>query len=227
METDTDDLVPVFIPSLVAILVHAEDEKGTPLTKDEVHAIRDKAACIMMKHVDACKMDDSRGYCDIDPENCWYDWQLARREMDRKPDIDPGPRFDRVQANDPAYVQTIVEAHESILRFREMLPQNGKPRPDALIKTRLIDGDCSAFMWLNNTAVEGNNFSAELFEVPDSLPNYKVGDRHTVTLEEIMDWMVNEDGRLIGGFSLRYHRERLSDIEKLEFDQHIGVAEYT
>ncbi|OYW19053.1 MAG: hypothetical protein B7Z52_04120, partial [Burkholderiales bacterium 12-64-5] len=55
----------------------AEDKKGAPLTKEEVHTIRDSGACIMLKTVDARKMDDSRGYRDIDPENCWHDWQVC------------------------------------------------------------------------------------------------------------------------------------------------------
>ncbi len=226
MEPDTDDLVPVFMPALVVLLVHAEDKKGSPLSKDEVHAIRDSGACIMMETGDARKMDDSRGYRDIDPENCWHDWQMTRRDMGRKPDIDPGPRFDHVRSSDPAYQQTISAAHESIEQFRAMLPADGSPRPDALIKTQLVDGDNSAFMWLNNTATEGDNFTAELFEVPDTLPNYSVGDRQVVAVKELMDWMVNENGRLTGGFSLRYNRARMSDAEKLDFDRHIGVTDY-
>ncbi len=226
MESDSDDLVPVFIPALVALLVRAEDKKGTPLTKDEVHAIRDDAACIMMEVNDAAKMDDSREYRDIDPENCWHDWQMARRDMGRKPDLDPGPRFDHVRSSDPAYQQTIRDAHESIERFRAMLPSDGTPRPDALIKTELIDGENNAFMWLNNTAIDGDNFTAELFEVPDTLPRHSVGHRHTVPVEDLMDWMINDNGRLTGGFSLRYHRAGLSDAERADFDQHIGVTEY-
>ena len=158
VESDTDDLVPFFIPALVLLLVHAEDKKGEPLTKDEVHAIRDSGACIMMDAGDARKMDDSRGYRDIDPENCWHDWQMARRDMGRKPDIDPGPRFNHVRSSDPAYQQTILEAQESIEQFRAMLPSDGRARPDALIKTKLVDGDHSAYMWLNRTATQGDNF---------------------------------------------------------------------
>jgi uncharacterized protein YegJ (DUF2314 family) len=226
VEPDTDDLVPVFMPALVVLLVHAEDKKGSPLTKDEIRAIRDSGACIMMEAGDARKMDEGRGYRDIDPKNCWHDWQMARRHMGRKPDIDPGPRFAHVRSSDPAYQQTISAAQESIATFRAMLPADGSPRPDALIKTQLVDGGNSAFMWLNNTATEGDNFTAELFEVPDTLPNYSVGGRQVVAVKEVMDWMVNENGRLTGGFSLRYNRARMSDAEKLDFDRHIGVTEY-
>lgn len=158
------------MPALVVLLIHAEDEKGTPLTRDEVHAMRDSGTCIMMKSVDA---------------------------------------------------------QRSIAQFVAMLPTDGTARSDALIKTTLVDGAHRAFMWLNNTATEGDHFTAELFEVPDTLPSYKVGDRYVVTREELMDWMVNENGRLIGGFSLRYNRAQLSEAEKLDFDRHIGVTEYT
>ncbi|TWT77654.1 hypothetical protein Pla123a_14500 [Posidoniimonas polymericola] len=226
MASDSDDLVPYFMPALVAVLVHAEDEKGSPLTKDEVHSIRDNAACIMMEVGDARRMDDSRGYRDVDPENCWHDWQVARREMGRQPDLDPGPRFYHARADDPAYQQTIRDAQESLVLFRQFLPVDGTPRPDALVKTRITDGDNSALMWLNYVAVEGDNFSGEFFEVPDEPSIHKVGDRHTVAPSEVLDWMVNQNGRISGGFSLRYQRAQMSDAEQIEFDRHIGATDY-
>lgn len=91
--SQNDELVPVFIPALIVLLVHSEDKKGSPLTQEEVLAIRDNATCIMMQLDDSRKMDEQRGYADIDPEDCWYEWQMARRDLGRLPDIDPGPRF--------------------------------------------------------------------------------------------------------------------------------------
>ena len=88
--TEDADLIPVFVPALGAILIAAEDQKGTPLTADEVISIRDKAACVMMSTSRAERLAESRGYDDIDPENCWYEWQMLRRELNRRPDLDPG-----------------------------------------------------------------------------------------------------------------------------------------
>jgi len=221
-----DELIPCFIPALVVLLVNAEDQKDEPLTKEEVIQIRDRADCIMMTIADARKMAESREYPDIDPENCWHDWQMARREMGRLPDIDPGPRFDFVRSNDPAYQQAIHDAQRTIEQFREMLPVDGTPRADALIKVNIIDGENNAFMWLNNTARDGDSFTAELFEVPDTLPKSAVGVRQNVPAEELLDWMVNDEGQLHGGFSLRHHRAGLSDDEKQDFDEFIGVTEY-
>ncbi len=55
----------------------AEDKKGEPLTNDKVLSIRDNAACIMMTQIDAEKLAESRGYDDLDPENCWPGARVA------------------------------------------------------------------------------------------------------------------------------------------------------
>lgn len=74
-------LVPVFMPALVALLLRAEESKGEPLTEQEVIAIRDEANCVMMPAARAKKQEESRGYPDVDPENCWEDWQQMRAEL--------------------------------------------------------------------------------------------------------------------------------------------------
>ena len=77
---------------------------STPLTADEVLSIRDKAACVMMSTFQAARLAESRGYDDIDPENCWYEWQMLRRELNRAPDLDPGARVNMFSSSDPAYL---------------------------------------------------------------------------------------------------------------------------
>ena len=40
-----EELIPVPVPALVAVLLNKESEKGSPLTEQEVLEIRDNAAC--------------------------------------------------------------------------------------------------------------------------------------------------------------------------------------
>lgn len=222
----SDNLVPFFMPSLSAVLTSEEDKKEQALTKREVLEIRDRAACIMMEIDDAETMHEKRGYRDIDPENCWHDWQVLRREMGRKPDLDPGPRYGRIQTSDPAYQQTIEMAQSTLDHLRNWFPETGGPLPFASIKAKAVDGDDEAVMWLKNVALEGDLFSAELFELPDSLPTSEIGDRFTISPSAVLDWMVNDDGVIYGGYSLRYQRDRMTDGEKAHFDQHIGATRY-
>ena len=226
MSTDDERLVPVFMPALGALLIHAEDLKREPLSYDEVIRIRDKAACIMMRTEHARKLEESRGYRDIDPENCWFDWQHLRRELGRKPDLDPGPKTNLIRAGDPEYQQTIRDAHATLAQFRSFLPADGSPRRNALVKTEIRHGDNKAFMWLSNTRLANDSFVAEFFEISEAFTNYHIGDQLTVAQESLVDWMVNDDGVLHGGFSIRYIRSLLPEQERDEYDSYIGVKTY-
>jgi hypothetical protein len=78
---ESDDLVPVFMPPLAMMLATAQQKKGSRLTETEVIRLRDKAPCIMMERADAAKLLETRGYRDVEPENCWADWHRLRVEL--------------------------------------------------------------------------------------------------------------------------------------------------
>jgi uncharacterized protein YegJ (DUF2314 family) len=226
MSNDDEQLIPVFIPALGPLLINAEDRKGTPLSYDEVIRLRDGAACIMMSSEHALAMEKTRGYRDIDPENCWFDWQHLRRELGRKPDLDPGPQFNLIPGSSPEYRQTIHDARATLDEFRRMLPADGSPRHYAMIKTEIRQGDEKAFMWLNNVSSVGKHFVAEFFELGAAFTNYRVGDRFEIPEHEILDWMVNDNGVAHGGFSIRQYRSTLPEPERDAYDQYIGVTRF-
>lgn len=78
---DEEELIPVPVPALVAVLLNKETAKGSPLTESEVIEIRDNAACMMMPRSIILTIEQSRGYPDIDPENVWAEWLAARLEL--------------------------------------------------------------------------------------------------------------------------------------------------
>lgn len=80
-DTDDDPVIPVFMPALVLLLVNAERLKGSPLVEDEVLKIRDNGVCIGMRTSHAIALDEQRGYEDIDPEQCWEQWQSVREQL--------------------------------------------------------------------------------------------------------------------------------------------------
>ena len=76
-----DKLILCFMPSLVALLLAKEKEKGTPLTEEEVVAIRDGATVVAIPKETLPAIEERRGYADIDPEKCWSEWQRLRAEL--------------------------------------------------------------------------------------------------------------------------------------------------
>ncbi|MES2038047.1 MAG: DUF2314 domain-containing protein [Pseudomonadota bacterium] len=221
-----EKLVPVFIPALVAILVNAEDKKGSPLSYGEVIEIRDNASVIMMEksHVDA--LAESRGYDDIDPENCWYDWQMCRREMGRKPDLDPGAKITMSNSNDASMQQAFADARQSLPHFRKLIHSNTAAGFFPLIKTKFALASGNMFVWLRVVESTKTGFTGELFEVPAELRDHEIGDTFNVEDAEIIDWMINHNGAMHGGYTIRAHRATLHTEEQIKLDGHLGVSDY-
>ena len=69
-----------FFPSLVSNLMEAEDKKGSALTQAEVLAIRDGSAVAVVPE-DRDFLEKAQGYRDIDPSNCWEEWQEQRDKL--------------------------------------------------------------------------------------------------------------------------------------------------
>lgn len=220
----SEDLVPMFIPSLSSILVNKEDAKGLPLTEAEVIKIRDSSVAMMVRRSVYDQMAQSRGSWDIDPENCWYDWQMLRREMGREPELDPGIKktfFSR----DAAIEKASISARNTLDYFIRLVDEHGSGAFPC-VKTHVTDGEANMNMWLAVDRVQDDSFVASFFEVPTDFRNIKVRDEFMIRRDEVQDWMANLGGTLHGGFSLRIQRERMSESEKESFDQHIGADKY-
>jgi hypothetical protein len=82
--SESEEIVLYFIPSLVATLLNRERAKGSPLTEEEVLAIRDGAPCVALTPQMAAEMDKKRGYPDLDAEYAWPQWQEARLDFQKK-----------------------------------------------------------------------------------------------------------------------------------------------
>lgn len=218
-------LVPLFIPTLIAILVNAEDKKGEPLNKDEVIAIRDSSLVMMVEESHAEKMAESRGYQDVDPKNCWYDWQMVRRELGRQPELDPGAKMNFHSIGD-AMNNAMEIAKSSIEEFRKLLVTFGNDDVFPLVKVKLEEELFSAFIWLLVKDVAADCFVCEIFELPSEFNGYKVGDLIQVSNSNLSDWMINNDGIVHGGFTIRVQREDMSPIERKKFDEQMGVVSY-
>lgn len=217
------ELVPVFTPMLGAVLLAAEDDKGAPLTVEETEEIRDGSNCIMMERTDANEMQEKHGI-DVDPENCWYDWQMLRRELGRKPDLDPGARIEMVRSSSPEYQAAITDAQNTLGQCREHFVASTSSL--CSVKTRMTGSHGSAFVWLSVIKAKRTEFVGELFEVPEALRDFEIGQSFSIKDTDIIDWMANDDGVLHGGFTLRLHRSTLSESEQADFDRFIGVHEY-
>ena len=78
-------MVLVFLNPLVMLLAGRERQKGAPLTREEVLAVRDSAKCMKLPRSAAEKfyatLDAQMPIPRIDPDRCWEEWQEIRQQL--------------------------------------------------------------------------------------------------------------------------------------------------
>lgn len=70
------------------------------------------------------------------------------------------------------------------------------------------------YVWLENVKIEGNYYSGNLAEN---------GNSQKILMNDVIDWMIIEKGRLIGGYTIRHYRDTLDEEAKINFDIDFGV----
>ena len=136
------------------------------------------------------------------------------------------PKFMAVGATDPAYQKTIADAQASLDEFDALRQQHAAGSVYANVKCRVEDGENVANLWLAVLESDPDGYFCEVFESPAAFVNHPIGHRVFVPRDGVLDWSVNDDGSLFGGYSIRYQRERLPARERAAFDEHVGVKSY-
>lgn len=74
-----EPLVVAHMPPLAVVLAWAEEQKGSPLTQEEVMTARDEAPAMTLPVSEAKAMEAARGFRDLDPDRLWEEWQALRQ----------------------------------------------------------------------------------------------------------------------------------------------------
>lgn len=141
-----------------------------------------------------------------------------------------GPLFLSVKSTDPEFRRAVHCAQASLPTFRELLSRPEFRPPGSafkMVKTKIVEGENSAWIWLMVDCDESVSFKATLFEVPQEFETVKPGTTFTVADEDIADWaLIDKACTLHGGFSLRLQRLRRPESERDSYDAYIGVKHY-
>jgi uncharacterized protein YegJ (DUF2314 family) len=160
------------------------------------------------------------------------DEPLGQPKFARPPDE---PSFLAISQNDPAFHSAYDDAAATIPQFIELIQAGGKAICSA--KLRFRDPDLSdrlgenryVFLWVTSVFyhVEENVFSGVFYEVPSELQKWhRIGQGLSFEAGDIFDWMVNCEGRLFGGYTLRVTRAKLPEEKREDFDRYVGVYAY-
>lgn len=109
------------------------------------------------------------------------------------------------------------DARNTLNLFIERIGTPHPTRTFVAVKTRFFPPDSSPQdIWVDNVTHKDGLFHGSMGDDIPSLRLY-LGDDVTVKPEDVLDWMIVEDGKLIGGYTIRLAYKRMTPEEKQNF----------
>jgi uncharacterized protein YegJ (DUF2314 family) len=110
-------------------------------------------------------------------------------------------------------------------RGGETVRREGKPnylRVPFIVKKPFKDGEKVEHIWLSDVSFDGTNFRGRVDNEPLDVKNVTLGATATAAKGEISDWSYVDDGKLVGGYTIRVLYARMTRDEKKDFEAHGG-----
>ena len=133
----------------------------------------------------------------------------------------PVDKVTMVADDDPKMLAAIGQARSSVNTFVAAL-RAPKPGQSAFsVKMAFTDGKATEHMWLTDVTYDGRAFHGVVNNDAELVSNVQLGQRATVEPAQISDWMYVEDGKLVGGYTLRVLRDAMTPQERADFDKSV------
>ncbi len=108
-------------------------------------------------------------------------------------------------------------ANKTLIDFDEALKfsENG----NFALKIHYDINDKSEHIWAVNIEKIDDDYFGIIDNLPNSVTDIKLTDKVKIEKDKISDWMFSKKGKLLGGFTIRVIRNRMSQLEKEIFDR--------
>lgn len=111
----------------------------------------------------------------------------------------------------------IQQAHDTLDEFISKIATPYGDRTLVALKVRFYPPDePPQDIWVDGVTYANGVFRGEM---GDDIPTLKLemGSKITIDEEDIVDWMIVEDGKLVGGYTIRLAFQRMSPEERERF----------
>ena len=115
---------------------------------------------------------------------------------------------------DPELDAAIAQARDSLNQFTETMATPHADRTYVAVKVHFAPrGEFPLDIWVDDVTYADGIFRGN---IGDDIPSMKleVGERITIDEKDILDWMIVQDGKLIGGYTIRLAIQRMSPDER-------------
>jgi uncharacterized protein YegJ (DUF2314 family) len=136
----------------------------------------------------------------------------------------PRDRVSYVESSDADMNAAIQQARETVPTSIAALHSASRNQTSFGVKKPFPVGKGGAeHIWLTEVALDGQVFRGVVGNDPVDVKRLKFGDPATVATNEISDWMFVEDGRSVGGYTIRVLSDFKTEKGRRRFERETGL----
>ena len=129
------------------------------------------------------------------------------------------PGYFQVPHDHAAMHNAVIEARKTVRQFIKALKHPAPGQEDFDVKKAFNEGNQIEHIWISDVQIVGNHLQGRVDNQPRKITGVKLGQVVAVYPKEISDWLYVDNGKLVGGYTVRVHYNDLSPKEKQEFDR--------
>jgi len=129
------------------------------------------------------------------------------------------PNFTGVEPSDEEMNAAIDKARAAVAQFLKVLQSPKASQVDFTVKKafQCKDDEEHEHLWLHNVTFDGTIIHGEVANDPRFVDGISFGDSAEVLPGEISDWKYIEDGKLVGGYTIRVLLDKMPEGQKAAF----------
>jgi uncharacterized protein YegJ (DUF2314 family) len=120
-------------------------------------------------------------------------------------------------SDDPEMQAEIMAAKQSLSQFVKAFMRPSKEQRAFLIKAVFVEGEQVEHIWLADLCFAGGIPRGVVANEP-ALPSMRFKQSVEIEASQITDWMFVENGYLVGGYTTRLIRQRMTPEQRKDFD---------
>jgi uncharacterized protein YegJ (DUF2314 family) len=117
-----------------------------------------------------------------------------------------------------------AEARRTVNEFIARLERAEGISHQAVKAELVVEGGGSEHVWVSDVRYEDGMFVGAIGNTPVRATGFRLGEIMRVQPTQISDWSYVEDGRLVGGYTIRHIRSRMSERERRSMDENLPFS---
>lgn len=134
------------------------------------------------------------------------------------------PTIYNVENQDAEMNKVIIKAKQTLPEFYKALESRSADQDSFAIKIHFKVNNDGEHIWINGLFKRNGEYFGVVDNLPDLTKEVKQGDTIKIDTSKVSDWMYLDNGELKGGYTIRLLRTRMSEEERIEFDNTSGMV---